>query len=80
VPLAAAAAQHPGPPLPRQGPAAAARRPAAALDERASAAPPGRDQGRAQARPGPARGRPRQLPDLHGEGPNHRRPLRGSPL
>jgi hypothetical protein len=43
VPPTGAAAQHPGPPLPCQGPAAAARRPAAALDERASTAPPARN-------------------------------------
>jgi hypothetical protein len=52
VPLAGAAAQHPGPPLPRQGPAVAARRPAAALDERASAALRAPTTGRAAARPG----------------------------
>jgi hypothetical protein len=57
VPLAGAAAQHPGPPLPRQGPAVAARRPAAALDERASTAPPGK-RSRAGHKPARASTRP----------------------
>lgn len=72
APPAGAAAQHPGPPLPRPGPAAA-------LDERASAAPPDGKPGAGQgARPGQqaaAPPAPVRVPTAKPE-----RPLRGSPL